>query len=158
MAFSPRGFEDLLTAPAEFPWPLALAAELCDLTPRFLPKFTVGRGHRAVARNGRVLLASHWPLAELAGRRVRLRLQTWCRAILAGEPPEPYGVLLSVGDLPPSSSEFFYETCLVNRSDERADLSLQLGGGTMLEFRRCGSNRSGKESNSCVAIDRPPFS
>src|SRR4051812_28608096 len=92
-------FRHLLGGPAldaGTPWPLVLRAVLCDLRPRFLPKGVVGAGHRAVARNGRVLLCSDRPAAELAGQVARVRLQTWHRAILPGDVPEPYGILLCV--------------------------------------------------------------
>src|SRR5262249_44147822 len=75
---------------------LSLQAYLCDLRPRFLAKGGAGQRYRAVARNGRVLLASDQPLEALAGCAARLRLQTWHRAILAGERPEPFGLLLCV--------------------------------------------------------------
>src|SRR5206468_2022091 len=78
------------------PWPFALRAVLCDLRPRFLPKAAVGPGRRAVARNGRVLLCSDRPLDALAGQPASVRLQTWHRAILPGDLPAPYGVLLCV--------------------------------------------------------------
>jgi hypothetical protein len=126
----------LLTAGA--PWPLSLCALLCDLRPRFLPKGQAGRGYRAIARNGRVLLAGDAPLAELAGRCVRLRLQTWHRALLPGDRPRPYGLLLWVrladGDEPEC------ETRLARHGEGSADLALALdvGGGQALHFRRLG--------------------
>ena len=70
-------------------WPLSFVAVLCDLRPRFLPKGQVGRGYRAIARNGRVLLASPLPLPAWIGQVGRLRLQTWHKAILPGESPRP---------------------------------------------------------------------
>ena len=76
--------------------PISLPVRFCDPRPRFLAKGTIGRGHRAVARNGRALLASDVPLAELANQVVRLRFQTWHKAILVGDRPEPWGVLMCV--------------------------------------------------------------
>src|SRR5437879_6049510 len=76
--------------------PLTLSATLCDLRPRFIQKYQVGRGYRAIARNGRVLLASDCSLADLAGRCARVRFQTWHQAILGGDKPKPYGLLICV--------------------------------------------------------------
>src|SRR5262249_49179285 len=78
--------------------PLVLTARLGELRPHFLPTGGVGRGYGAVARNGRILLASHVPVTELAGRVAVMRLQTWYRALLPGDVPEPYGLLLCVRD------------------------------------------------------------
>src|SRR6266852_3979985 len=77
-------------------WPLHFSALLGDLRPRFLDKGRVGRSHRAIARNGRVLLVSELPLEALANNVVRIRLQVWHRALLSGDAPEPYGWLLCV--------------------------------------------------------------
>ena len=122
----------LLTAGA--PWPLSLRVLLCDLRPRFLAKGQAGRGHRAIARNGRVLLAADRPPGELAGRCTRLRLQTWHRAILPGERPKPHGLLLCVRPVDNEDPEF--ETRLVRLSEGSGDLILEVGGGLVLEFRR----------------------
>ncbi len=117
-------------------WPLAFTATLCDLGPRFLVKCGVGRGYRAIARNGRVLLASDLPLTELTGRLVRVRLQTWHKAILAGDVPSPYGLLVCLRnlegeDLPPE-----YEAQLVRQPGGSFPLAIDVGGGSLLEFRR----------------------
>ena len=116
-------------------WPMTLNARLCDLRPRFLPKHQVPRGHRAIARNGRVLLASQQTLAELAGRCARVRLQTWHKTILPGDRPEPYGVLLwaSALDLPVEADT--YVAHLAAPSGEPYELALEVGGGLRLEFR-----------------------
>ena len=45
-------------------WPILLRVRCCDVRPVFLPKGRVGRHYRAVARNGRVLLASDRGLAS----------------------------------------------------------------------------------------------
>src|SRR5437773_84201 len=78
---------------------LCLDVRLCDLRPALISKGGVGRHYRAVARNGRVLVASPLPPADLAGRVVRLRLSYWHRRILPGEAPEPFGLLLVVRPL-----------------------------------------------------------
>ncbi len=118
------------TAPS---WPLLLPVLLCDLRPRFIPKGTVGRGHRAVARNGRVLLCSDAPAADLAGRPARLRLQTWHRAVLPGDRPEPYGLLLCVrtGEPPPPGD--LWTTRLVAPELATGGLVVDVGGGLVLE-------------------------
>ncbi len=114
--------------------PLSLTAVLCDLRPRFLAKCTVGRGYRAVARNGRVLLACDRPLAELAGRAARVRLQVWHRALLPGDPPEPYGLLVCIGTRPSAAPEPPYHTHLAKTGAGTAELILDVGGGLGLEF------------------------
>jgi hypothetical protein len=118
----------------EMPWPLTLRARLGDLRPRFLPKGEAGRGFRAVARNGRVLLASDRPVAELAGRHAEVRLQTWHRAILPGEAPRPWGVLLCVRGLGDGAAADY--TAALQRAGEGAfALALDVGGGMWLFFR-----------------------
>jgi len=121
-------------------WPFAAAARLCDLRPRFIDKGAAGRGRRAIARNGRVLLCSNVPLAELAGRTVRLRLQTWNRVILPGDPPATYGVVLYASLLEGADLEGFtlYTTRLVRITEAGGDVALDVGGGTALELRRPG--------------------
>jgi hypothetical protein len=109
---------------------------MCDLRPRSIPKGRAGRGYRAVARNGRVLIASDLPIAELTGRVARLRLQTWNRAVLPGDRPAAHGLLLcvrcaGVGPVIPP-----YTTRLVKTAEEPFDLALALGGGLVLEVRR----------------------
>jgi hypothetical protein len=119
------------------PWPFALRAALCDLRPRFLPKTAVGPGRRAVARNGRVLLCSDRPPDALAGQTASVRLQTWHRALLPGDVPAPFGVLLYVRciDRVPGLEPPAFGTRLVPRSEAAGDLHLDLGGGLVLEFR-----------------------
>jgi hypothetical protein len=116
-------------------WPLSLAVTLCDLRPRFLPKGSAGRGHRAIARNGRILLASDLPVTDLAGRPARIRLQTWHRALLPGDPLKPHGLLLCLrcADTP----DPLFTTELVSEPTAEADLVLAVGGGRVLEFRGC---------------------
>jgi hypothetical protein len=112
---------------------MLMVARLCDVQARFLVKGAIGRGCRAVSRNGRVLLASHIPLPELADRVVELRLQTWHKIILEGEAPRDWGVLLCAR---PSAEQPTYETRLVREPAPGFDLALELGGGLTLEFRR----------------------
>jgi hypothetical protein len=117
------------------PWPLALEALLCDLRPRFLVKAAVGPSTRAVARNGRVLLCADRPPADLAGTAARVRLQTWHRAILPGEAPRPYGVLLCVRPLPEAGSAMpAFTARLAPRSGPGGALDLDVGGGLVLAF------------------------
>jgi hypothetical protein len=117
-------------------WPLILEARLCDLRPRLLAKGRAGRGYRAIARNGRVLVASDRPLEELRGRISQVRLQTWHRAILAGDPCEPYGILVCIRSGRDHSGQPPYETQLIRAGDCPFDLGLDVGGGTSLVFRR----------------------
>jgi hypothetical protein len=124
----------LLLASTPASWPLTLSARLCDLRPRFIAKGCVGRTHRAIARNGRVLLASEFPLSELDGKGVQVRFQTWHKAILAGDVPKPYGILLVVRVLSNSSLPFVAR--LVPASAEPCDFAINVGGGSRLEFRR----------------------
>jgi hypothetical protein len=117
-------------------WPLTLDARLCDLRPRFLSKGRVGRGYRAIARNGRVLLASDGTLVELADRPARIRVQTWHKPILPGDRPEAYGILLGVRALDDAVELDIYTARLASPSQEPCDLALEVGGGLRLEFRR----------------------
>jgi hypothetical protein len=117
-------------------WPLLLDVQLCDLRRRFIPKQGVDRGCRAVARNGRVLLASDLPLAELPGRSARVRLQTWHKAILPGDDAEPYGILLVVRTL--ENIECSHVVELVDAATARRDWAVDVGGGSLLEFRCAG--------------------
>src|SRR5439155_11412891 len=102
-------------------WPLILTAQLCDLRCRFIPKGRIGRSHHAIARNGRVLLASDQPLAELAGVVARVRLQTWHKAILPGEAAELWGILLCACTLPRPLGELSYAVRLAEMAVESSD-------------------------------------
>jgi hypothetical protein len=116
-------------------WPITLRTLLCDLGRTFLPKGRAGRGYRAVARNGRVLLASDRPVAELTGQIRTVRFQTWHRAILAGDSPTPYGLLLYVTSEGGPDAEAPYDTRLVRTPEVPFALALDLGGRLILEFR-----------------------
>src|SRR5207253_2064575 len=109
-------------------------ARLGDLRTRFLPKGQVGRGHRAVARNGRVLLASDLPVTDLAGRVAAVRLQTWHRAILPGDVPEPFGLLLCVRVNPQPDGVPGWSMQLVDAREASGDLVVEVGGGKVLDF------------------------
>ncbi len=119
--------------------PLCFRATLCDLRPRFIPKCCVGRGYRAVSRNGRVLLASNVSMDLLIEREADIRLQPWRKVILPGERPETYGVLMCARCLDPDhrsglESETIYRSCLVSETQSTADLAVDVGGGMMLVF------------------------
>ena len=129
---------DLLTGPlcSSLSWPYTFHVRLCDLRPRFLPKCVVGSECRAVARNGRVLLCADQPLDELAGQPARMRMQTWHRAILPGESPQPYGLLLCVRGLPPGDQpDGVFTMRLVRSGEAEGDLRVDVGGGMVLDCR-----------------------
>jgi hypothetical protein len=140
MSRLPDNVDNLLAGPLvrSGDWPLAFLASWCDLRPRFLPKCRVGSGFRAVARNGRVLLASDASLDELMGRVAAVRLQTWNKAILAGDTPTPYGVLLCVRSLPHSVTTEAYQARLAAKKESRDQggifLTVDVGGGMVLEI------------------------
>ena len=118
---------------------LCFRAVLCDLRPRFIPKCRVGRGYRAVSRNGRVLLASNVSIDLLIEREADIRLQPWRKVILPGERPETYGVLMCARCLDPDhrsglESEAIYRSCLVSEPPSTADLAVDVGGGMVLVF------------------------
>ncbi len=117
------------------PWPLLLWARLGDLRPRFLPKGRAGRGWRAVARNGRVLLASDVPVEELTGRGAAVRVQTWHKAVLPGDEPKPYGVLLCVRVADAPTGAKCLEARLEREPGGNVPLALDVGGETVLTFR-----------------------
>jgi len=116
--------------------PLTLRVQLDDLRPRFLPKCQIGRGYRAIARNGRVLLASDRPLTDLIGQGLRLRIGVWHRAILTGDRPEPYGVLLCIRAAVGAVDEPIFSARLMAGPADSADLALDVGGGQALVFFR----------------------
>ena len=117
--------------------PLSVLALLPDLRPSFIAKGKVGRGYRAIARNGRVLMASDRNLAELAGEVSLVRFQMWHRAVLPHEPHGPYGLLFVVRRvLPTSCAEVPYTVRLVEVEKAESDLILNVGGCKLLEFVR----------------------
>jgi hypothetical protein len=117
---------------------LCFRALLCDLRPRFIPKCRVGNGYRAVARNGRVLLASNLPLESLIEREANIRLQPWRKVILPGERPETYGVLMCARSAHGLRSllegHTVYQSCLLNEPQSSTDLAVDVGGGKVLVF------------------------
>jgi hypothetical protein len=122
---------------ADGAWPLNLRAVLCDLRPRFLAKACPGPGCRRVSRNGRVLLCADRPVDELSGCDCCVRFQIWNRAILAGERPEPYGLLFCVRGIESNGRDHgdSFTTLLVSRQSASGELALDLGGDFVLEFR-----------------------
>jgi hypothetical protein len=131
---------------AELPWiwgplldaagsaSLLLPAVLEDLRPAMIPKGQVGKHHRAVSRNGRVLLASHCPAEELAGQRVLLRVAVWHRRHLPGDPPRPYGVLLTVRLHDASNTTPLHRAVLAEAPLSAGVLHLDLGGRRILSL------------------------
>jgi hypothetical protein len=129
--------DELLQGPAwstARAWPLTLTVRCCDLRPRFISKGRVGRHYRAIARNGRVLLASDVTLAELVDTIACLRMQTWHSAILPVDRPSPRGILLVFRRSEQETAMF--ETRLSGLSAEPCELGIDVGGGSRLEFRR----------------------
>ncbi len=116
--------------------PLAVEVILCDLRPRMLPKGQVGNGYRAIARNGRVLLAAPAPLEQWAGQPTRVRLQVWHKAILPGDRPEPFGLLMCLRKLGSLQTGSMLETRLTPKPEDGFALALDLGGNRVMEFRR----------------------
>jgi hypothetical protein len=116
--------------------PLALLVRWCDLRPRLIAKGRAGRGYRAVARNGRVLLASDVPLTDLPGRVTRLRIQTWHKVILSGEAPESYGVLLCVRGEDAFAESSIHSASLEAPTEGDYELTLEVGGGLAIRFRK----------------------
>jgi hypothetical protein len=142
--------EDLIwgsVADLQLSLPLTIQVLLCDLRPRFIAKGRVGKGYRAIARNGRVLLATDRPLEEMADLLCRLRLQAWHRAILPGDPAEPYGTLVCARGEEDEIRGPIYGALLAPVNGPRRhraaaatfDLALAVGGGLRLEFRLSGS-------------------
>jgi hypothetical protein len=79
-----------------------------------------------------VLLASDAPLSELADQVVHMRLQTWHKVLLRGEPREPWGVLMCVRriDVEPNYVARLTPTC-----DPPFVLALAVGGEMSLIFQ-----------------------
>ena len=103
--------------------PLALAVVWCELRPRFLPKGRAGRGYRAVARNGRVLLAS--------------------------DLPTPYGLLVCSRSQSRLDAGPVFHTQLVPGSRGAAEspssLTIDVGGGMVLEFQEAPASGYGSQ-------------
>lgn len=114
--------------------PLRFDAVLCDLRPRFIDKGRAGREFRAIARNGRVLIASQFPLSELPELTVSIRVQLWHKIFLPGDEPAPYGILLYLSDVVEKHTQPSYGARLTNQSQELVDLGIDVGGGMSLTF------------------------
>src|SRR6266849_6544526 len=135
---------------------ICFRAILGDLRPRFIPKGQIGRGYRAIARNGMVLLASRYPLGELIGREADIRLQAWRKVILPGEKPEIFGVLICIQGFEDSSYLNGSEKCgifHVRLSDvgvASAEITLDVGGGStlVLEKKNHEIHESGEKKKS----------
>lgn len=127
----------LLSAP--FAWPFTCRAHLCELRPCFLTKGRVGKSHRAIARNGRVLLASNRPLTELDGTLAQMRLQTWHKASLPNDPPRLHGILVCVRVIEGELGTAEFDARIVSHADCSSPLALDIGGRRWLEFRRVGA-------------------
>jgi hypothetical protein len=123
--------------------PLRLHALLCDLRPRFLPKGRVGQTYRAIARNGKVLLATDRSLDDLADQPAQVRLQVWHRAILPGDQAKPYGILLCMRNKSGSVITPMYRTRLIRSPAANGALALDVGGGLVLEFEKTGEAVTG---------------
>ncbi len=117
---------------------LALRVVLCRLRPTLIPKGCVGKHHRAIARNGRVLLASALPLDALGDQEVCLRIAPWHRRILPGDAPRPEGVLLcawperAARDL--SGAGPLYQAILASTAAPDGVLHIDLGGLRVLSL------------------------
>jgi hypothetical protein len=118
--------------------PLSFTASLCLLKSRFLEKGRVGRGYRAIARNGKVLLASNRRVDKLTNQTAHVRLQTWHKAILPSDVPTPYGVLLCIHCDERETRRPQFVARLVQQCEESFALGLDVGGGRVLEFRERG--------------------
>jgi hypothetical protein len=134
--------------------PLTLRVQLDDVRPRFIPKCQVGGGYRAIARSGRVLLASDRALTDLIGQDLRLRIGIWHRAILTGDRPEPYGLLLIVRAAVGPMNEPLFSGRLMAGHVDSADLALDVGGGQSLVFFRIAAQHSQIRVVDCKL--RPP--
>jgi hypothetical protein len=111
-------------------------AVLCDLRPRFIPKGRAGKGWRALARNGRVLLCSDLALGDLPDQTALVRLQAWHKTILPGDAPTPFGTLLVVRTQEQLRDGPLWKCRLVKAGEGDGELLLDVGGGMMLMFSR----------------------
>jgi hypothetical protein len=114
--------------------PIVLEAVLGDLQSRFIPKGRVGRGYRAIARNGRVLFAGDRPIADLTDRLAWVRIQTWHKRILPDDPPRPSGLLVCVRSERVVEAIPRYLARLAGIAAEQAAIVIDVGGGSVLEF------------------------
>jgi hypothetical protein len=121
---------------------ICFRAILGDLRPRFILKGQIGRGYRAIARNGRILLVSRLPLDELIDREAAIRLQPWRKVILPGEKPEIFGILICVQDsedcsyLNRSQKHEIFHVRLSDADVASAEIALDVGGGSTLVLEK----------------------
>jgi hypothetical protein len=129
---------------------LSLKAWLGNLGPAFIPKARVRRYQHAVSRNGLVLLLDSRAAAHLgedassaasAGQQpapAQIRLAIWHRAVLPGDPAEPYGILVVVNEGFAQSARADeprpYLALLACSEHPSAALLLDLGAGRILSF------------------------
>jgi hypothetical protein len=118
---------------------LSLKAWLGNLGPAFIPKARVRRYQQAVSRNGLVLLLDS--RAASAGQQpapAQIRLAIWHRAVLPGDPAEPYGILVVVNEGFAQSARADeprpYLALLACSEHPSAALLLDLGAGRILSF------------------------
>jgi hypothetical protein len=64
-----------------------------------------------------------------------MRLQIWHRALLPGDRPEAYGILLCIRSESGSVINPIYHTKLVQSPAPNSALALDVGGGLALEFQ-----------------------
>jgi hypothetical protein len=115
--------------------PIIVSASMCDLRPRFLEKGMAGRGYRAIARNGRVLVASWLPLADLPGRDAQVRVQTWHRVHLPGDVLRPFGLLVCLRPCASARAKPLYQAELMRSGFGEFVLELAVGGGMILALQ-----------------------
>jgi hypothetical protein len=115
-------------------WPLCLRVVSCGLGNVFRIKPSETRGYRAVARNGRVLVATRLPLTDLKDRTVTLRIQTWNRRILTGDPARPWGILLCIEDVVKHDARPHDRVSVLSQPPANAALHIELGGRRWLAF------------------------
>jgi hypothetical protein len=117
---------------------LVLRVVLCRLRPALISKGRVGKHHRAVARNGRVLLASALALDELEGQEVTLRVAPWHRRVLPGDAPRPEGVLLCAWPGRPApavrDAQALHRAVVAGAADPAGVLHIDLGGLRVLSL------------------------
>jgi hypothetical protein len=117
---------------------ISLDVELCSLNGVFIPKGRVGRHHRAISRNGLIILMSPRLLADYQSTLVQLQLAIWHRTTLKGELPKPWGILLCIRDprvLPDGArTQSLLKATLDSTSHSAARLSLDLGGERFINF------------------------
>ncbi|HLV94839.1 MAG TPA: hypothetical protein VKS44_06585 [Candidatus Acidoferrales bacterium] len=117
---------------------LTLETIVCPFGRAFISKGQVGTHHRAISRNGLVLLVSHEALASMEGFCARLRLSIWHRAFLRNKPAEPWGIILHAAIVePPRTADRaggVLQASIGRAAELAAALSIELGGERTLNF------------------------